>query len=156
MIALHRRRFLGLALAVATLLAPVASRALDFESSQLTIKTADGTRHHIRIELATTTEQRAQGLMFRETLDDDAGMLFIYDREQPVTMWMKNTLVALDMLFIARDGTVVATARNAVPLSETVIPSGEPVKAVLELKAGTVARLGLAPGDQVLHPLLLP
>ncbi len=152
---LSRRHVLGLA-ALALLLPPAPVRALDFEQSRLTIRTRDGRRFPFRVELALTPEQRAQGLMYRESLDDDAGMLFIYDLERPVMMWMKNTLVPLDMLFLARDGEVLGMAEDAVPQSETIIPSNDPVKAVLELKAGTVARLGLKPGDTVLHPLLVP
>lgn len=152
---ISRRHALGL-VALALLLPVAPVRALDFEQSQLTIRTQDGRRFPIHVELALTPEQRAQGLMYRESLDEDAGMLFIYDLERPVTMWMKNTLVSLDMLFIARDGEVLGLSQDAVPQSETMIPSHDPVKAVLELKAGTVARLGLKPGDTVLHPLLVP
>jgi uncharacterized membrane protein (UPF0127 family) len=150
-----RRHALGLA-ALALLLPAGIARALEFERSQLTIRTQDGRRFPFHVELALTPEQRAQGLMYRESLDQDAGMLFIYDLERPVTMWMKNTLVPLDMLFLARDGEVLGLAEDTVPQSETMIPSGEPVKAVLELQAGTVARLALKPGDRVLHPLLVP
>ena len=149
-----RRQFL-LASAL-VLLAPFAGTAAAFESSVLTLRTAAGERHRFRVELALTPLERSQGLMFRETLEADAGMLFVYEAERPVTMWMKNTLIPLDMLFLARDGTVLSLAENAVPLSEAVISSGLPAKAVLELPGGTVARLGLAPGDQVLHPLLVP
>jgi len=149
-----RRQFL---LAVAlVLLAPFAGIAAAFESSVLTLRTAAGERHRFRVELALTPLERSQGLMFRESLEADAGMLFVYEAERPITMWMKNTLIPLDMLFLGRDGTVLSLAEQAVPLSEAVIASGLPAKAVLELPGGTVARLGLAPGDQVLHPLLVP
>ena len=127
-----------------------------FEPSTLTIKTAAGERHRFAVELALTTPEHAQGLMFREQLADDAGMLFVYESERPVAMWMKNTLIPLDMLFIARDGTITSIAARTTPQSLEVIPSGQPVKAVLELNGGTSERLGIQPGDQVLHPLLLP
>lgn len=137
------------------LLLPLLSAAA-FERSSLTILRQDGERFRFSVELALTQEERAQGLMYRETLAEDAGMLFVYEREQLVTMWMRNTLVSLDMLFLAGDGTVVSLAEEATPLSEEHISSGRPVKAVLEVPAGTVRRLGLTPGDRVLHPRLLP
>ena len=80
-------------------------------------------------------------------------MLFDYGRTQPVAMWMKNTLVPLDILFIAADGRVVNIAADAVPESLTSIPSAGPVRAVLEINAGTAARLGIKPGDRVIHPI---
>lgn len=148
-----RRRFLA---AAAGLLLLRVHPAAAFEASPLTLRTADGRRFRFTVELALTPEQRAQGLMFRESLAEDSGMLFIYESERLITMWMKNTLIPLDMLFLGRDGTVLSLAERATPLSEAVIASGVPAKATLELAAGTVARLGLSPGDQVLHPLLVP
>src|SRR5690606_22038441 len=103
-----------------------------------------------------TPEEQAQGLMFRETLAPDAGMLFVHDRERRLAMWMKNTVLPLDMLFLGYDGTILSIVENTVPFSETVIAPSHPSKAVLELNAGTAARLALAPGDKVLHPLLTP
>jgi len=149
-----RRRFL--AAAAALLLLPNLRPAAAFEASPLTLRTLDGRRLRFTVELALTPEERAQGLMFRESLAEDAGMLFVYESERLITMWMKNTLIPLDMLFLARDGTVLSLAERATPLSEAVIASGVPAKATLELAGGTVARLGLKPGDQVLHPLLVP
>jgi uncharacterized membrane protein (UPF0127 family) len=149
-----RRRFL--AAAAGLLLLPYVRPAAGFEASLLTLRTADGRRFRFAVELALTPEERAQGLMFRESLAEDAGMLFVYESERQVTMWMKNTLIPLDMLFLGRDGTVLSLAERTTPLSEAVIASGVPVKAILELQGGTVARLGLKPGDQVLHPLLVP
>lgn len=149
----RRRTFLAASLAL--LLLPLAA-AVAFERSVLTIRTAGGERHRFDVELAITPQERAQGLMFRETLAADAGMLFVYEAEQPVTMWMKNTLLTLDMLFIDRDGTIVSIAARTTPGSLDIIPSGQPVKAVLELNGGASEALGLAPGDRVLHPLLLP
>lgn len=122
-----------------------------FEKDRLVIETAAGARHEFQIELATTWAQRAQGLMYRRALASDAGMLFIYPRDDVITMWMKNTLIPLDMLFIDRRGRIASVAEWAVPLSLAVISSGVPVRAVLEVNAGTVARLGLKPGDRVLY-----
>lgn len=92
--------------------------------------------------------------MFRRSLADNAGMLFLYDRPQPVTMWMRNTYISLDMVFIAEGGRVHRIERATEPFSERVIDSGGNVVAVLELKAGTADRIGLAPGDRVRSPSL--
>jgi len=125
-----------------------------FETSALEIETRDGRRLPFTVELAETREQRAQGLMFRETLAPDAGMLFLYPDTGIVSMWMRNTLIPLDMLFLDAAGRVVSTADNAVPLSEAIITPGVPVRAVLELPGDAIERLHLAPGDRVLHPRL--
>ena len=91
--------------------------------------------------------------MFRRTLAPDAGMLFDFEREQMVSMWMKNTYLSLDMLFVRADGIIHRIEASTEPLSERSISSGAPVRAVLELNAGTAARLGLRPGDRLIHPL---
>lgn len=122
-----------------------------FGRDSLIIATASGEEHRFEVELATTWQQQAQGLMYRQALAPDAGMLFIYSREDELTMWMKNTLIPLDMLFIGRDGRIVSLSERTVPLSLKRISSGRPALAVLELNAGTVARLGLKPGDRVIH-----
>lgn len=124
-----------------------------FSREALTIRSGDKT-HKFSVELALNNRQHAQGLMFRRRMAADAGMLFVYRREEPTAMWMKNTFIPLDMLFIARDGTVRRIAERTVPMSETVIPSGGPVVAVLELNAGTASRLGLKPGDKVISASL--
>jgi uncharacterized membrane protein (UPF0127 family) len=118
----------------------------------LTIVTASG-RHEFQVELADTDASRAQGLMYRRSLAPDRGMLFDFKRVEPVSMWMQNTYVSLDMLFIRPDGTIARVAMNAEPLSTRTIPSGEPVLAVLEVPAGTAARLGVKAGDKVEHPI---
>jgi hypothetical protein len=110
---------------------------------------AGGSAYKFEVEIVTTPETRAQGLMFREALAANAGMLFIYPGEQPVSFWMKNTLIPLDMLFLKADGSIAHIARNAVPHDETPIDSGAPVKAVLEVKGGTAAALGIKEGDRV-------
>jgi uncharacterized protein len=121
----------------------------------LTIVTASG-RHTFEVELADNDASRAQGLMYRRSLTPDRGMLFDFKRVEPISMWMQNTYVSLDMLFIRPDGTIARVATNAEPLSTRTIPSGEPVLAVLEVVAGTAARLGIKPGDKVEHPLFKP
>jgi uncharacterized membrane protein (UPF0127 family) len=118
----------------------------------LTITTAKGT-HRFMVELADTPERRAVGLMHRPSMPADHGMLFDFKTDAPVAMWMRNTRIPLDMLFIARDGRIVNIAERTVPFSETAIPSNGPVRAVLELNGGTTARLGIKPGDRVSHPM---
>lgn len=118
----------------------------------LAIATAGG-RHALSVEVARNDADRAQGLMYRRSLAPDRGMLFDFGKVEPVSMWMENTYIPLDMLFIRPDGTVARVAPNAEPLSTRTIPSGEPVRAVLELSGGTAARLGIKPGDRVEHPL---
>lgn len=155
---LRGRPVIPLALAVLFLAASCggtparAAGHVAMETSELTIEGAAG-RHRFQVELATTPEQRMQGLMFREALAPDAGMLFVYAGERPVGMWMKNTLIPLDMLFIDGAGRIVNIAERTVPGSLETIPSAGPVKGVLELNGGTAARLGIMPGDRVVHPM---
>lgn len=119
----------------------------------LTIVTRSGERHAFEVEVARNDKDRAQGLMFRRSMPANRGMLFDFAKVEPVSMWMQNTYLPLDMLFIRPDGTVARIAANAEPLSTRTIPSGEPVLAVLELNAGTGARLGIKAGDRIEHPL---
>ena len=112
-----------------------------------------GGRHAFQVEVARNDADRAQGLMYRRNLGADRGMLFDFGRVQPISMWMQNTYIPLDMIFIRPDGTVARIAESAEPLSTRTIPSGEPVLAVLEVMGGTAARLGLKAGDRVEHPL---
>ena len=145
------RSFLLLLLAVLVPL-PGAASAEDGPrpaTDTVIVRSDTGTRT-FRVEVARTGPQRMRGLMFRRHLAADAGMLFLFDREAPVSMWMRNTYIPLDMLFIARGGRIVRIAERTVPLSEVSIPSGGPVVAVLELNAGTVSRLGIRPGTRVL------
>jgi len=118
----------------------------------LTIAGASG-RHAFQVEVARNDAERAQGLMYRRSLAPDRGMLFDFARVQPISMWMQNTYIPLDMIFIRADGSIARIAENAEPLSTRTIPSGEPVLAVLEVIGGTAARLGVKPGDRVEHPL---
>ena len=119
-----------------------------FDTAALTIDTKQGPQH-VSIELAMTPLQQEQGLMYRGSLAPDAGMLFVFPGPQVAVFWMKNTLIPLDMLFIAADGHVADIHERAVPMSEANIVSKVPVKAVLELNGGTVARLGIKDGDLV-------
>lgn len=102
-------------------------------------------------EIADTEELRTRGLMFRHFLPEDKAMLFDYEKPRPVAMWMKNTNISLDMLFIREDGTIAAIAQDTVPQSLDTISVQEPVRGVLELAAGTVKRLGLRVNDKVYH-----
>jgi len=130
-----------------------AGSLVTFSREPLAIQSGDKL-HKFSVELALNNRQHRQGLMFRRRMAADAGMLFIYRREEPISMWMKNTYIPLDMLFIARDGKIRHLAERTVPMSEAVIGSGGPVVAVLELNAGTVSRLGLKPGDRVISSAL--
>jgi uncharacterized protein len=115
------------------------------------LRTASGD-HNFNIEVMRTDQDRARGLMYRRSLPENAGMLFIYDRPQPAAMWMRNTLIPLDMVFIAPGGRVHRIESNAEPFSETVIPSNGDIVAVLELNAGQAEKIGLKRGDQVVYP----
>jgi len=148
------RRLLPLPLALGLILVLVLSVPVQAgDLDQLEIKTDSGT-HRFVVELALTGEERAIGLMHRERMDEDAGMLFRFDTSRPVAMWMKNTLIPLDMIFIRADGTVANVHQNAVPHSEKVIGSGEPVLYVLELNGGIAEKVGIKPGDRVMHPII--
>ncbi len=120
------------------------------DSDLLVIDTASGPQS-FRVEIAVSPEQRQQGLMYRESLAVDAGMLFLYGEDRQVRMWMKNTLIPLDMIFIRRDGTVESVAERTIPLSTAIVASKGDVAAVLEVNGGTAARLGIRPGDRVRH-----
>jgi uncharacterized protein len=119
---------------------------------KLEIVTSSGT-HAFSVEVMRSEPERERGLMFRRFLAKDRGMLFAFETERPLMMWMKNTYLPLDMVFVGRSGKAVAVAENAVPLSEKIISSGVPAFAVLEVNAGTVARIGLRIGDTVRHPV---
>src|SRR3984893_13142967 len=105
------------------------------------------------VEMATTEEEKETGLMDRKELADGRGMLFDFWPEQQVSMWMKNTFISLDMIFIRADGRILRIAENPEPQSTKIIPSGDLAKGVLEVIAGTAKKYGIAPGDRVGHPL---
>ena len=138
----------GLA-AMVTLSAPAA--AVSFETDRLAIETPSGKVHAFTVELAVNDEQRARGLMYRREMARDHGMLFLYDRVGLHSMWMANTYLPLDMLFIKPDGEVVHIVERTVPQSRRPISSGQRVKAVLELRGGTTDRLDIPVGSTVRH-----
>ena len=121
----------------------------------LSIVTASGP-HRFTVDVMRTRDELERGLMFRRELPADRGMLFDFGAPQRVNMWMKNTYLSLDMVFIAPDGRVVSVKRDAEPLSEDIIPSGGDVLGVLEIKAGTAARIGVKPVDRVVDPMFKP
>ena len=123
------------------------------ETSTLTIDSSQGLQS-FKVELATTPTQMELGLMYRQNLAADAGMLFVYPSEQSVAFWMKNTLIPLDMLFIGADGRIRRIVERTIPLSTNPIPSGDPVRAVLEINGGAAERLGIHAGDMVHSPSL--
>jgi uncharacterized protein len=129
-----------------------AQPPIRFEQEPLWIETADE-RLEFQVEIAATPAQRSRGLMFRDELAADGGMLFDFERLQPVTMWMRNTLIPLDMLFVREDGRISRIVAKTEPLSDRTIGSGEPVRAVLELRGGRAAELGIRPGDRLIHPM---
>ena len=146
-------------LLLASLLAPLTARAqpgvdrpqprLPVET--LTIVTRDGARHRFRVEMAVRPEEQMIGMMFRTAMEPDEGMLFDWGAPRESAMWMRNTLIPLDMLFIAADGRIHRIHERAVPQSLAVIDSRGPVRATLELPGGTAERLGLRVGDRVEH-----
>jgi uncharacterized membrane protein (UPF0127 family) len=119
-----------------------------------TVEIASKTGVHVfTVEIADTDQTRERGLMYRRELPEGRGMLFDFFKDQPVGFWMKNTYIPLDMIFIRSDGRIASIAENTEPLSERVVPSGAPVRAVLEVKGGTARKLGIQPGDQVANPI---
>jgi uncharacterized membrane protein (UPF0127 family) len=125
------------------------SRAADPDTLEIVGKSGV---HVFAVELAVTEEQRERGLMFRRSLPEGRGMLFKFEPDQNVTMWMHNTYISLDMIFIRSDGRILRIAENTTPESDNIISSGGPVRGVLEVIAGTARKVGLAPGDKVAHP----
>jgi len=114
---------------------------------------AGGQSHAFDIEIASSEQEKRLGLMYRTAIGANEGMLFPYGAEREISMWMHNTYISLDMVFIRANGTIARIEERAEPLSDRVIASGSAVAAVLELQAGTAARLGIKPGDRVSHPL---
>ena len=105
------------------------------------------------VEMARTEEQKTTGLMYRKELADGRGMLFDFAPEQQISMWMKNTFIPLDMIFIRADGRILRIAENTEPQSLSIISSGGPAKGVLEVIGGTARKYGIVAGDRVAHPL---
>jgi uncharacterized membrane protein (UPF0127 family) len=128
--------------------APAARSSAGLEQVPLTIESS-GKTHRFIVEVAETGEQQAQGLMFRQSLAPDRGMVFPRDPPGDASFWMKNTLIPLDIIFIRTDGTIARIAENTVPMSLDPVPSLEPVGAVLEIAGGRSAELGIKVGDKV-------
>jgi uncharacterized membrane protein (UPF0127 family) len=130
---------------------PVAAAersAAGLEQVPLTIRSGEQL-HRFTVEVARTSEEQARGLMNRQSLEPNRGMIFPYDTPQPASFWMKNTLIPLDIIFVRPDGTIGRIAENTVPMSLDPIPSLEAVAAVLEIPGGRAAELGIEPGDTV-------
>ena len=143
---------LGLSAPVALFLfavASVAALSAGFDSELLTIRTRTGQEHRFTVELAVSADQRQQGLMNRDEMSADRGMLFDFGVTRRVYMWMKNTYLPLDMIFIGPDGRIETIKADTLPLSEEIIDSHAPVRFVLELNGGTAERLGISAGDMV-------
>ena len=133
--------------------AQAQSRAEKIKAQEtLEIAGASG-KHRFTIEVAKDDAQRAKGLMFRQSMAPDHGMLFDFGVDQPVSMWMKNTYIALDMLFLKADGTIHRIAERTEPMSERTISSGGTIRGVLEINAGMSEKLGIKAGDRIIHPL---
>jgi uncharacterized membrane protein (UPF0127 family) len=145
-----RVRLVGRALTLLAiaLFALAANSVNAAEMQTLEIASKSGV-HAFQVEMAITPEEKEHGLMFRRELPDGQGMLFDFQFDQNVAFWMKNTYIPLDMLFIRADGRILRIAENTEPLSERNIPSGGPVRAVLEVIGGTAKKLGIAAGDRV-------
>lgn len=155
---------LALALAVSPLLAPVSVEAAPATKGTpqpeirpfepLVVETRAGHKHRFRVEVARTERQRAFGMMYRTSMAVDRGMLFLFSPPQPVSFWMRNTLLPLDMLFIRADGRIANIIESAEPETLDLRQSDGPVAAVLEVRGGLARQLGIAAGDRVAHPWL--
>jgi hypothetical protein len=144
-----------LVLACALILLSAAALAAGLPRDVVLVE-AGASQYRFEVEVADDPAERAEGLMYRESLADNAGMLFLYPEPQPVEFWMKNTPLSLDIVFVRDDGTIARIAESTTPMSEDLIPSGEPVRAVLEVKAGTMRQLGVAPGDRLRNATYFP
>ena len=152
----------GLALVLASMVAPVAPAAafeqagsgdpmiLPVDPAPLSIETAGGERR-FSIEVADDDRERSAGLMFRAEMKDDHGMLFVFEHTRRLAFWMKNTPMPLDLVFIGGNGRIVGILKGE-PYSVAPIAPEAPARFVLELKAGTAQKAGIAPGDRVRHP----
>jgi uncharacterized membrane protein (UPF0127 family) len=149
---MNAQSIVRLPLAAALLFFFLTHAAPTLAQQTLEIVTARGV-HTFAVELADNDEARGRGLMFRRELPEGTGMLFDFKRDLNVTMWMKNTYIPLDMIFIRSDGRIHRIAENTVPESEQIIAAGASVRAVLEVIGGTARKLGIRPGDRVAHPI---
>ena len=146
-------RYFTLVVMAATLSSPALhAEEIEFESSEVWIHTNKGPVHFF-VQLAVTPEQRRHGLMFRSDMPSDMGMLFDFGQEIQLAMWMKNTFIPLDMIFVDKQGRIHKIARNTVPLSLKAIPSVSPTFAVLELNAGITRKLEIEVGNLIAHKI---
>ena len=145
-------RMMSLGAVIAILVALCANPAAAASFQPLEIATKSGVQV-FSVEMATTEEEKQTGLMYRKELADGKGMLFDFSPEQQISMWMKNTYIPLDMIFIRADGRILRIAENTEPLSTRIISSGGLARGVLEVIAGTAQKYGIQPGDRVAHPL---
>ena len=154
--ALRRQPILALALVALLAVAGLASHAAAESGAlePLSIETGGGL-HTVMVEIADTPEEQSVGLMHRTELAPNRGMLFDFGVTRQVIMWMKNTLIPLDMFFAGSDGRIVTIAERTTPLSEKRIRSGQPVRFVLEMPGGSAARLGVETGDRLRHRLIV-
>jgi uncharacterized membrane protein (UPF0127 family) len=144
-------RFLRHVLTFLLLIAAPAAIAQALPRSELLVETPSS-QFRFDVEIADDASERARGLMFRQTLADNAGMLFLYPKPQEVEFWMKNTPLSLDIVFVQQDGTIARIAERTTPFSEDMIPSGALVTAVLEVKGGLMRQLGIGVGAKLRHP----
>ena len=147
---LPKLRALVLALGLAFVSGIAWAAKFEMPRAVAIVSSGDNVQHRFDVEVARTDEHRHRGLMFRLSLAKDAGMLFIFDRVAPVSMWMRNTFIPLTMLFIRADGTIARVIDKTTPMSEESLRSGEPVLAVLELVGGSASKLNLTIGSHVL------
>lgn len=151
-----RRLLLACAL---LLVAPLGLAALGLAGElprDVVLVEAGASQYRFEVEIADEPDERAEGLMYRQSLADNAGMLFVYSQAQPVEFWMKNTPLSLDIVFVRDDGTIARIADHTTPMSEDLIPSGEPVRAVLEVKAGIMHQLGVTAGNRLRNAKYFP
>jgi hypothetical protein len=139
---------------IALMMLPATGSATAAGMDMVTIQTSAGAKHW-SVELASDNESRAKGLMFRRQMAAGSGMLFRFDDTRPIAMWMKNTFIPLDMVFVDQAGLVTHIHRGAVPHSLDIIPSRGPVRFVLEINAGEADQFGLAIGNRLQHPWIL-
>ena len=146
-------RALAASAALFLFVSSAAAQKIQSDRQELVIRSDTG-EHAFSVELADDPAERSRGLMYRREMGDREGMLFDFDEDRNVTMWMKNTYIPLDMLFIRADGVVHHIAQRTTPLSERQISSGGPIRYVLEINGGVAEELGIEPGDQVEAPAI--
>lgn len=150
-------KFMPAILMALALVIPSACNAQNKDATrEITIISQDGESHLFQIELALTPQQQQKGLMDRTSMEQDAGMLFLFREEGPLSFWMKNTPIPLDMIFIRKDGTISKVHDSARPHDLTSVPSDGPAIAVLELNGGVAKKLGISAGDKARHPFFSP